>query len=67
MADTLKTRNSELSESFARYCREHPEQRFWQALLNWAELPFLLASSAPAHVNATKLVDTFYWEGKNQF
>lgn len=57
-------KNAELLRDFAAYCKEHPEQRFWQALTNWADVPFLLACSefagttegaAPGCIN-----DTFY-------
>jgi len=27
----------ETLESFVKYCEENPEQRFWQALRNWAD------------------------------
>ena len=30
------TRNSKVLEDFTRYCIEHPEERFWQALRNWS-------------------------------
>lgn len=69
----MKTRNSETLNSFVAYCDAHPSERFWQALLNWSGLPYILMSTAPgpdvqqqldgpgcAHVR-----DTFYWEGRN--
>lgn len=28
--------NQELLESFVEYCLEHPELKFWQALINWS-------------------------------
>jgi len=48
------SRNSATLASFALYCQQNPEQRFWQALRNWSEHSFIVADS----------VDTFYWEGK---
>lgn len=53
----MKTRNSELLDSFVAYCIAHPELRFWQALRNWCGWPFVLV----AH-NHMELTDTFYWE-----
>lgn len=29
-------KNQEELNSFVEYCTAHPEQRFWQALLNWS-------------------------------
>jgi hypothetical protein len=42
-----RTRNSEVLESFVAYARAHPEQRFWQALLNWSGFRFILVSDLP--------------------
>ena len=28
-------------ESFIKYCKEHPDERFWQALRNWSEYDFI--------------------------
>ena len=36
-----KTHNSEVLASFAEYCKEHPDERFWQALRNWSGYPFI--------------------------
>lgn len=65
-----KTRNSEVLASFVKYCEEHPQERFWQALRNWipAEtgLHFVLLSNLPPNPSGEqKLVDTFYWEGRD--
>ena len=49
-----RTRNSEVLKTFIKYCEEHPQERFWQALRNWAEVGFIFADKQ----------DTFYWEGK---
>jgi len=29
------SKNQKMLESFSTYCLEHPELRFWQALVNW--------------------------------
>jgi hypothetical protein len=58
---TVKTRNSEVLASFVEYCEYHPDERFWQALRNWAGVSLVLVvdlSFSPAR-------DTFYWEKIN--
>ena len=30
--------NKEQLDLFVKYCKEHPEERFWQALRNWANV-----------------------------
>lgn len=64
------TRNSEVLASFIAYCTAHPEERFWQALRNWCDVPFVLVSDIGPHdieyIASTRfqnLYDTFYWEG----
>lgn len=44
---------------FITYCHDHPEERFWQALRNWAKVPFILTSE-----DGLNGQDTFYKEGK---
>ena len=68
-----ETRNSKVLRSFVKYCEKHPDQRFYQALLNWSGLPWIVASSAPAdRINAKllktlmRVEDTYYWEGKDK-
>ncbi len=59
------TRNSKVLADFTAYCRAHPEERFWQALRNWAGFPFIHASKYNVVEGTTILHDTFYWEGRN--
>jgi hypothetical protein len=49
-----------LLEDFARYCRQNPEQRFWQALRNWsgAVKIVVLGDDGSRH-------DTFYWQTRD--
>jgi len=68
-----------LVEQFADYCKEHPELRFWQALLNWSEVPFIaITSHPPMFIYAeTRVVgmpservevqDPYNWRKKNEF
>lgn len=63
-----KTRNSEVLASFVAFCQQHPDQRFWQALRNWCEMPFVLVSHLAPHdllgtTSQAAIYDTFYWEG----
>lgn len=52
--------DNRLLNSFINYCHNHPDERFWQALRNWAELSYLIAD-----FNSIK-DDTFYWTEKNE-
>ena len=52
-----KSRNKKSLESFAKYCKENPEQRFFQALRNWYGIAFIGISSDREHWK-----DTFYLE-----
>lgn len=61
MEARVATRNSELLESFVKYCQEHPEQRFWQCLRNWCGWSFVLVSSESNHGDIDDIRDTFYW------
>jgi hypothetical protein len=50
--------NKKLLDSFIKYCEEHPEQRFWQALRNWSKFMFIYASNEIS--GEGELIDTFY-------
>ena len=41
----IPSKNSKQLRKFVLYCLDNPEQRFWQALRNWAKVPFILKSS----------------------
>ena len=57
-------KNIEQLKSFEQYCKEHPEERFWQALRSWSGYNFILASTASEiAINTEKTIDTFYLEG----
>ena len=42
------------------YIQAHPDQRFWQALLNVSGLPYIAISPIPPKEIDKKLVYTFY-------
>jgi hypothetical protein len=56
------SRNKKLFLEFFDYCVYHPNERFWQALRNWAEMAYVLAGKK----NRDEAEDTFYWENKNK-
>ena len=41
--NTDNMKSKELLEQFTKYCQEHPQQRFWQALRNWCGKAFIFA------------------------
>lgn len=54
----MESKNDRQLASFMNYCYRHPEQRFWQALRNWAEVQAVLAQPR----FAGRIIDTFYLE-----
>lgn len=38
-----KSKNARLLTSFVKYCKKHPELRFWQALREWSERVVLVS------------------------
>lgn len=54
------TRNSKTLKEFTEYCKAHPSERFWQALRNWADVPYVFFGET----HEGKFVDTFYLEGR---
>jgi hypothetical protein len=61
----MKTRNSEVLKDFVAYCKKHPSERFWQALRNWSENGYIIATDDYHGWDHVVADDTFYWEGKN--
>ena len=56
-------KNNKLLISFTEYCLDHPEQRFWQALRNWAGVGFIYKSDvSPLDIPGGLVKDTFYEE-----
>lgn len=66
----MQNRNNKLLESFTKYCKENPQERFWQALRNWAKdtfnpkLNYILTAERNTQnmVGYENLRDTFYDE-----
>lgn len=60
---------TDLAKDFLRHLEQNPTERFWQGLLNWSGLPYIVASPRPpVFMTDTKgQQDTFYWSGKNEF
>lgn len=51
-------RSAKTKKAFIKYLKEHPEERFWQAVRNFSGRAFILAAHDPAGI----LEDTFNWE-----
>lgn len=52
----------EMAQELLDYLKAHPEQRFWQALLNYTGLPYIAISPKPPKDISPELEDTFYLE-----
>jgi hypothetical protein len=64
----MKNKNIKLLKEFTKYCIAHPEERFWQALRNWAKAPAILIRKefCDDTIFNDKTIDTFYFEGKDK-
>ena len=72
---TYEDRNGVTADDFHKYCKEHPELRFWQALYAWAGVKYIFTSEWSVPINPkdedardeflTDLKDMFYVEGKD--
>ena len=51
------SKNAKWLESLTKYCLEHPDERFWQALQNWSEYAFIFGTKTGF---VKDLEDTFY-------
>jgi hypothetical protein len=63
-------KNEKLLAEFTEYCKEHPKERFFQALRNWAKFPYLCWTDkypdGGVFPEGTKGGDTFFWEKKDK-
>ena len=57
-----KCKSNKLLTSFSKYCAEHPQERFWQALRNWSGRAFILKANDYDFKTHTykQISDTFY-------
>lgn len=49
--------------NFVKYCLTHPNERFWQALVNWSGYNFIFGSykfNLDEALNDEELEDVFY-------
>lgn len=53
----VPSKNQKQLSSFVEYCLEHPELRFWQALINWAGFNI---SRVDVNKNKVEYKDLFY-------
>ena len=61
-----KSKNKNLMIEFQNYCIDHPDERFWQALRNWAKVERIYATRFSEDDDDTLVEDTFYWNKKNK-
>lgn len=40
-------------QSFIHYCEAHPDERFWQALRNWAEVSYIYTQTEHSPIKNT--------------
>jgi hypothetical protein len=52
----MDSENDRQLASFMGYCYAHPEQRFWQALCNWADVHAVLVRP----LGGVQIIDTYY-------
>ena len=54
--------NKELLEDFTKFCSEHPELRFWQALYAWTRFSYIKIRKGEFNLTEE---DPFYWINKD--
>ena len=57
-------RHHELLTEFTKYCKEHPQERFWQALRNWSGAFKVIIEIPDGNYQNPHQVDTFNFEYK---
>ena len=63
VSDDVPRRN-ETMNNFIEYCRNHPDERFWQALRNWSVYDVIWGAKDSPTDTESEMEDTFYREGK---
>ena len=54
-----KIRSEKTKQDFIKYPEEHPDERFWQAVRNFAGVGFVFVGE---DIDGEDASDTFYWE-----
>jgi len=58
-------KSRKLLSNFIKYCMDNPNQRFWQALVNWSGYGRIFVLKMGIVINYNdELEDVFYKEGK---
>lgn len=52
-------RSKKTKEDFVKYLEDHPQERFWQSIRNFAKVPFVIISD---DIDLDFMTDTFYYE-----
>ena len=58
--DTQNLKSRDCLTSFIRHCVTHPDERFWQALVNWSGYTLIKTYDSVRESGH----DTFYLEGR---
>lgn len=58
----MKSKNQIKLESFTKYCEQHPEERFFQALRNWVQKTVDSRWNWIYVEDGEEKEDTFYWD-----
>jgi hypothetical protein len=56
------SKNAERLKSFTKYCKDHPDERFFQALRNWLKVARVEVVTIEKDFSKKTWEDTFYWE-----
>lgn len=51
------TKAQQKAKKFYEYVKKHPDERFWQALLNFTKVPYIMICDAP---NGNNPRDTYF-------
>jgi len=54
------TKAEKTAKGLLKYIQTHPTERFWQALLNFFQLPYIAISPRPPKDINPDLEDTYY-------
>ena len=57
-------KNKKVLDRFIKFCKKHPDLRFWQALAIWSGYYFIYASNVLYENELLK--DTYYLDNQNE-